>query len=248
MRGFKFGRWVALSVCVPALAVVFLPASSQAAAYGSQTAPGAQKLKFVVPKLAADIFGRPVIFSARLAGSGEANHRIALQASPYPFLEPFANIGPPGVTDSRGRFAFRIANLTTNTQLRLETLDTPPIYSPVVILDVAVRVSFSVRSSGGNGLMRLYGTVTPAVTGANVYFQLLQRLKPGTNEESRRYVSEFVTPVERASEKFSRFSIVVKVRKGGRYRAFVKVPPGPVVSGVSARTIVLHAASGGQKI
>src|ERR1700730_2148791 len=170
MRGFNFGRRVVLSVCVPVFAVVFLPVSSQAAAYSAQTASGAQKLKFVVPRLVADIFGSPVIFSARLSGGGEANHRIALQASPYPFLEPFANIGPPGVTDGLGRFAFRIANLTTNTQLRLVTLDTPPIYSPVVILDVAVRVSFSVRSSGGDGLMRLYGTVTPAVTGANVYF------------------------------------------------------------------------------
>jgi hypothetical protein len=109
-------------------------------------------------------------------------------------------------------------------------------------------VSFGARSSGGDGLMRLYGTVTPAVTAANVYFQLLRRVRPGTKEESRRYVSEFVTPVEPGSENFSRFSIVVKLRNSGRYRAFVKVPPGPVVSGASARTIVLHAARAGLKI
>jgi len=239
MSGFNLGRGIALSDCVLALALVSLPVSAEAA-YGPQTAAASQELKFVVPKPVADVYGSPVVFSARLSGSGEANHRVALQASPYPFLEPFASIGAPGVTDRLGRFAFRISNLTTNTQLRLATVEALPVYSPVVILDVAVRVSFAARSSGNGGLVRLYGTVAPAVEGANVYFQLLQRVRPGKHETSRRYVSEFATPVELASQNFSRFSIVVKVRKGGRYRAFVKVRPGPVVSGFSARTIVLR--------
>jgi hypothetical protein len=220
--------------------------SSQGTKFGRDRVFGAkiQKLKFVIPKPVSDIFGSPVIFNGSLSGLGEANHRIALQASPYPFLEPFANIGIPGLTDGLGRFSFRIANLTGNTQLRVVTLDALPIYSPVVTLNVAVRVSFSVRSSGRAGLVRLYGTVTPAVKGAKVYFQVLQPVRPGKNEESTRYVSQFVTPVKRGSQKFSRFSMVVKVRKGGRYRAFVKVRIGPVVSGFSTRTIVLHAAPG----
>jgi hypothetical protein len=254
MRGFDFGRRVAPSVGVLAFAAVSLPVSSQAARSPKPTPSAAttgtaasQKLKFVIPKPVSDVFGSPVIFSGRLSGIGEANHRIALQASLYPFLEPFARIGAPGTTDGLGRFSFRIANLTTNTQLRVVTLDVPPIDSPVVILDVAVRVSFSMHSSGRAGFVRLYGTVTPAVNGAQVYFQVLQRVKPGTNGESRRYVSQFLTPVKPASQKFSRFSTLVRVRRAGRYRALVKVLPGPVVSGVSAGTIVLHAAPGGEK-
>jgi hypothetical protein len=248
MRGVNFGRWIALSACVLVFAVVFLPVSAQAAAYTSQTAPGSQKLKFVVPKPVTDVFGSPVVFSARLSGSGEANHRIELQASPYPFVEPFANIGTPGVTDRLGRFAFRIVNLTANTQLRVVTLDALPIYSRVVIVDVAVRVSFSARSSGSDGLVRLYGTVMPAVEGAKVYFQLLQPVRPRTNEESRRYVSQFVTPLKLGSQKFSSFSLVVKLHKSGRYRVFVKAPRGPVVSGFSARSLVLHAPPVGPTI
>jgi hypothetical protein len=253
MSSFDFGRRVAPSVCI-AFAAVSLPVSSQAADAPKPTPPTAttgaaasQKLKFVIPKPASDVFGSPVILSGSLSGIGEANHRITLQASLFPFLEPFASIGAPGITDGLGRFSFRIANLTTNTQLRVVTLDALPIYSPVLILDVAVRVSFSMHSSGRAGFVRLYGTVTPAVNGATVYFQVLQLVKPGTSEESRRYVSQFLTPVKPASQKFSRFSTVVKVRRGGRYRALVKVLPGPVVSGVSAGTIVLHAALGDQK-
>jgi hypothetical protein len=246
MRGFNSGRWVALSVCVLAFAAVSVPVSSQSAASTSPTARVSQQLKFVIPKPVSDVFGSPVVFSGSLSGIGEANHGIALQASLYPFLEPFASIGTAGVTDGLGRFSFRIANLTTNTQLRVVTVDALPIYSRVVILDVAVRVSFSVRSGGRAGLVQLYGTVTPAVKGANVYFQVLQRVRSPKNDVSTRYVSQFVAPVKYESEKFSRFSIVVKVRKGGRYRAFVKVYPGPVVSGFSARTIVLHGAPGGR--
>jgi hypothetical protein len=201
-----------------------------------------QKLKFVIPKPAADVYGSPIIFSGSLSGLGAASHGITLQASPFPFVEPFANIGTAGITDGLGRFSFRIANLIANTQLRLVTLDPLPIYSPIVTLNVAVRVTFSVRSSGTAGLVRLYGTVTPAVKGAKVAFQLLQAVRPGKKEQTSRYVSKFVTPVKHGSQKSSRFSMIVKISKSGRYRAFVKVRPGPVVSGFSTRTIVLHAA------
>jgi hypothetical protein len=218
--------------------------SSLGTRFGRDRVFGAsQKLKFVIPKPPIDTFGSPIIFSGSLSGLGQANHGIALQASPYPFAEPFANIGTPGATDGLGRFSFRIANLTANTELRVVTPDTLPIYSPIVILDVAVRVSFSVRSNGPAGLARLYGTVTPAVKSANVYFQLLQHLTtPGKSGETSRYVSQFVTPVKHGSQKFSRFSVIVRVRKGGRYRAYVKLPRhSPLVSGFGTRTLVLHA-------
>jgi hypothetical protein len=193
-----------------------------------------------------DVFGSPVIFRGILSGIGAANHRVVMQASPYPFLQPFANIGTPGVTGPLGRFSFRISKITANTQLRMATVDPVPVYSRVVMLDVAVRVSFSARSKGGPGLVLLHGTVTPAVKGAKVYFQLLAPARTRKTERARSYVSEFATPVKDANQKFSRFSLLVRVRKSGRYRAFVKVPAGLVVSGSSAGTIALHAAPAGR--
>jgi hypothetical protein len=207
---------------------------------------GGSKLKFLIPKQSPDVFGTPMIFTGTLSGSAGPYHRIALQASPYPYLEGFTNIGVPGVTDPFGRFAFRVANLSTNTEFRVVTLDTLPLYSPIVPVQVAVRVTFNVRSSG-SGLVRLFGTVTPAVPGARVLFELLKAVRPGKNEESTRYVSQFSTSVRHGGRTFSRFSLVVKVRRGGRYRAFVKVRPGPLASGVSTKTIVLHAAPGRKK-
>jgi hypothetical protein len=205
------------------------------------------KLRFLIPKPAPDVFGSPMIFSGALTGTGAANHRVALEASPFPYLESFANIGLPAVTDRFGRFAFRVANLATNTQFRVVTLDALPILSPVVNVQVAVRVSFSVRSNTRSGLVRLYGTVTPAVPGARVVFQLLKAVRPGKNEESTRYVGQFSTTVKRAGRTFSRFSTIVKVRHGGRYRAFVQVRPGAYSSGISTRTFVLRAAPSRKK-
>jgi hypothetical protein len=48
--------------------------------------------------------------------------------------------------------------------------------------------------------------------------------------------------VKKATKTYSRFSTVVTIRHGGRYRAFVKMPPGPFASGASVQTVVVHAA------
>jgi hypothetical protein len=203
------------------------------------------RLKFVISKPAADVFGSPIILSGNLTGSGSTGHRIVLQSSPFPYLEPFTNLGIPGVTDGSGRFSFRIANLATSTQFRVITMDPLPVISPVVTVGVAVRVSFSVRSSSQTGLVRLYGTVTPAVKGAEVIFQVQKAVRPGKNEATNKYINQLKTVTKHGGRTFSRFSLVAKIRKSGRYRAFIRLKNGgSLVSGASSRTIVIHAAPG----
>jgi hypothetical protein len=199
-------------------------------------------LKFTIVKSIQALVGSPFMLSGTLTGVGSANHAIALQASPYPFLEPFANIGVPGATNAAGSFSFRVANLSSNTQFRVITLDPRPIYSPVVTAFAGVHVTLHVRSSGQPGFVRLYGTVTPAAPKARVFFQLHKAVRPqGKSEASAKFVSLFSTTVKKATSKSSRFSLVVSVRRGGRYRAFVKPPAGgPLASGYSP-TVVLHA-------
>jgi hypothetical protein len=203
---------------------------------------GGSKPRFVIAKPAPDVFGSPLILTGTLTGPAGPNHRIALQASPYPYLESFTEIGLPGITDRFGKFAFRVANLSASTEFRVVTLDSLPLYSQIVTVPLAVRVSFRVHSSSQTGLVRLYGTVTPAAPGARVQFQLLKPVRPGKNEEATRYVSQFSTSVKHGGRTFSRFSLITKIRRGGRYRVFVKVRPGPLASGTSTTTIVLHAA------
>jgi hypothetical protein len=200
------------------------------------------KLRVTLAKPATDVFGSPIILSGTLTGFGSANHRIALQASPFPYLEAFTTIGSPGASDASGRFSFRVANLSVSTQFRVATLDPLPLYSATVLVPVAVRVSFSARASqGAPGLVRLYGTVSPAVSSARVVIQVQKAVRPGRNEATNRYVKQFLTSLKRATHGFSRFSTVVKLKKSGRYRVFVEVRSGGLVSGFSRRTIVLRA-------
>jgi hypothetical protein len=206
------------------------------------TAKGAA-LAFSVKKSAQDTYGVPFIFSGTLTGLNSANHRIALEASPFPFLESFAIIGFPGVTNGVGAFSFRVANLLTSTQFRVITLDALPVFSPIVTVAVVPRVVLHVRSSSQRGVLRLFGTITPAVNGARVSFQVQKAVRPGRSELAVKWVNEFATVAKKAGASSSRFSIVETIRHGGRYRAYVNLPThSRFGSGPSQATVILHAA------
>lgn len=192
----------------------------------------------------AIVYGSSVIVSGAMTGPAGANHRITLQASPFPYVEAFSNVGLPGMTNASGRFSFRVPSLTVSTQLRAVTLDALPMFSPVVTEHVAVRVSFKVRSAGRQGFVRLYGTISPAEVGARVLFQLQRPARPGkterTEERTVRFVTAASTVAKRATRTLSRFSSVVSIRRTGSYRAFVVVRPGALVPGAS-QSVVIHA-------
>jgi hypothetical protein len=202
------------------------------------------KPKLELAKIPQVVVGTPFELTGTLTGFGNANRTVTLQASPFPYLEAFTAIGPPAVTNAFGRFAFRVANLTRSTQFRVVTVDLNPLYSTVITVGAAVRVTLHVRSSGV-GLVRLYGTVSPAAVGAHVSFQVEKAVRPGRKaseeETTTKFVSQFSTIVKRGTRTTSRFSAIVKVRHGGRYRAFVRLPAGRLVSGYSTQTVVLRA-------
>ncbi len=226
-----------------------------------------EKAAFELPKTFTPTpLGAAFILSGTLTGPGNANRAIVLLASRYPYSAPFAAVGSPIVTDSAGRFSFRVANLSISTRFRVSTVGSAPLYSPIVPAQVAVRVTLKVRSSSRKGLVRLYGTVTPAEVGAHVLFQLetppktektvksekpAKLEKPGKRQsgksekaeeraEAPKFSTKFSTVVRRGTRTISRFSAVVNVRDAGRYRALVEIRPGPLTSGHSS-TILLHA-------
>jgi hypothetical protein len=110
------------------------------------------------------------------------------------------------------------------------TVGKPAVSSPVVLENVAVRVSFHARSVGRPGFVRLYGTVAPAEVGALVGFQLLQ---PG-----HKSVNEGGTVVKAVTPTVSSFSRVVRVDRRGLYRALIQVPAGAHVSNYSTPVLV----------
>jgi hypothetical protein len=190
-------------------------------------------------------FGSSVVLTGTVTGPLAANHRVSLQASPFPYLEAFAAVGLPTVTNVFGRFTFHVPSLTTSTQFRVVTFDTLPMFSPQVTEHVAVRVTFKVRSAGRPGLVRLYGTVSPAQVGVRVSFQLEKAVRPGrtekTEETTRRFITQFSTVAKRATKTTSRFSSIVSIKHTGRYRVYVRVRTGANVSG-NSKSIVIHAA------
>jgi hypothetical protein len=207
--------------------------------------PKRAALAFTVTKQLQAVVGTPFILSGTLTGFGNAHRSVALEASPYPYLAAFTSIGVPAVTDAVGRFSFRVSNVSRSTQFRVRTVDLRPTYSPVMTAHATVRVTLHARSSGRVGLVRLFGTVTPAAVGAQVQFQLEKQTRPRTikeTEQTTRFITQFSSVTKKAGRTYSRFSLVVKVRRGGHYRAFVKLRPGPLASGASTQTVLLHAA------
>ena len=177
-----------------------------------------------------DVFGSSFSVSGVLSGTSAASHAIVLQANPFPYLGGFKNTGNPEMTDAGGGFSFPVTHLLENTQFRLATVETPSVNSPVVAELVAVRVSLHLRSTGRHGFVRLYGAVEPAEVGALVGLQLLR--------PRRRPLRVGSTLVQRATASASRFSRVVRIRRGGLYRALVQVGNGRQVSGHSRAVLI----------
>jgi hypothetical protein len=190
-------------------------------------------LKFVINETATpDVFGSPFTVTGTLTGTGAANHQVILQANPFPYLGAFTNVGTPESTNAQGGFSFRVPGISQTTELRVSTLDALPTYSQVATEHVAVLVTLRARATKSRGLVRLEGTVAPSEVGAPVTFQ---RMRP-----SRGPAGAGSTVVKRGTASVSRFSAVVSIRRGGSYRALVKVSNGRQVSG-SSRTVFLHA-------
>ncbi|HTZ85081.1 MAG TPA: hypothetical protein VMB05_00300, partial [Solirubrobacteraceae bacterium] len=219
--------------------------------------------------------GGTFILTGRLTAVSSTGRLIVLQGDPYPY-RGWANVGAPITTDATGRFAFHVAKLMMSTKFRVATVNAKPIYSPVVPELVTVRTLLKVRTSkSAPGLVRLYGTVTPAEAGAKLFVQLEKPpkgetekapsreklIKPekkkkkssnssgGHKESSEKlptFLTEFTGIVKRGTRSLSHFSLVEKIRTTGHYRVFIVVRPGPVASGAS-QTVYLHAPPGANK-
>ncbi len=191
-------------------------------------------LKFVIANASkVSAFGSPFSLAGTLSGTGGANHQVVLQASPFPYLSGFTDVGKPESTNAEGGFTLLLPSLSQNTELRVRTLDAVPVYSQAATVHVAVLVTLRARPAHSRGLVRLSGTVSPSEVGAPVVFQWVR--------SGRTPLKVGSTVVGKGTASLSRFSATVSIRHGGYYRALVKVSNGRQVSG-SSRTIVLHAA------
>jgi hypothetical protein len=216
------------------------------------------RLKSVLSKPTGQpILGGSLTLTGTLSGAGAANHKVILQTSPYPYTQAFVDVGNEQIASATGRYSFTVSHLTTSAEYRVATVDPRPTYSSAVTALVAVRVTLHVRTSSHRGVVRLYGTVSPAENGAHVFFQLAKAAKPKVfksekaeeraEEKGPHYISQFSSTVKHATLTSSRFSMVVTVKKAGHYRAYVQVKRGALSSGYSLSTVVLKAAPSSKK-
>ena len=207
---------------------------------------GKTKTKLELPRSAVVVVGTPFLISGTLSGLGNAHQELALQASTYPYSEAFKALGAPTFTGPTGQFSFAATPITASTEYRVVTLGLRPLYSRTEVVHAQLKVVLHVRTSAVPGLVRLYGTVAPAAIGAQVLLQVHEGVKPAAGkpgaQATARFVTQFGTVVKKGGKTFSRFSVIAKVRVGGRYRAVVKLrAAGPLVTGYSP-TLVLRAS------
>jgi hypothetical protein len=175
-------------------------------------------------------YGEPFLVEGNLSGTGAASREVMLESNPFPYLAGFHSVGNPEVTNSAGGFSFPYLGLLENAQLRVVTVGGGTLVaSPVVVENVAVRVSFHAARTRRRGYVRLYGTVAPAEVGALVGFQLLQ---PGNS------INEGGTAVKAGTPTVSRFERIVRVRRPGVYRALVKIADGAHVYNYSPPILI----------
>ncbi|HUB36604.1 MAG TPA: hypothetical protein VL972_07245 [Solirubrobacteraceae bacterium] len=211
--------------------------------YKAKSSKSAFKLPKSIPNT---VYGGALVISGTLSGADNAGQKVILQASPYPYHSAFTTTGLPVLTSSTGAFTFRVSRLTTSTQFRVSTVATRPLYSKTLTAQVAVRVSLKVRTAKRKGLVRLYGTVSPALARGRVYVQLLEPARPGHNEKTEerttKYASKLSTPLKHATKTMSRYSAIMDITQTGRYRVYVKLPSGKQAYAAGAsQSVVLKA-------
>lgn len=208
-------------------------------------------LKFRLPKTAGPVaYGQSSTLSGSVGGLGGGGVRLTLQASSYPYLSQFSTVGAPVVTSSTGAFSFRLPALTSSTQFRVMTVESRPTVSGIVTVHVVPRIVLRVRRTAVRGIVRLYGTVSPAEKGARISLQVSKPARPGSSEKASertsRFTTQFTTAVRAGTSRSSRFSIVVRVLRGGTYRAYLQLRKGPLASGAS-NTVTLQSVEDAHK-
>ncbi|HEX4437417.1 MAG TPA: hypothetical protein VH061_11555 [Solirubrobacteraceae bacterium] len=211
----------------------------------------ASRTKFDLPKgkegQISTVYGGTAILTGSLGGLNGAGQPLSLQATPFPYTDPFTTLGGTVITSRTSSFVFKIAKLTQNTELRVLTVAPRPVYSPVIVVHVTPRITLHVRSAGHTGLYRLYGTVAPARKGASLQIQQLLPQKANSKREGPAPHSVGNTTLKRATSSLSRFSIVVSLSGNFRYRAYVKLPKGSLDSGHSSNVLIKAPKSSSTK-
>lgn len=170
------------------------------------------------------LYAGTVTIQGTLSGTGNGNVPVVLQDNPFPYTQGFVTVGNPELTNAAGGFSFPFLGLTEATQFRVATTTKTPVLSTATTEEVAVSVVAHVGRARGRHRARIYGTVTPAVDGMEVG---IMRITGGRN------VLVAGTALRHDNATSSRFSRVIRVKRGAVYRVLVRVTNGAQISNYS---------------
>lgn len=156
-------------------------------------------------------FGTPATVSGALS-SKAVGVTVELQATPYPFTDPFKTVQTKATT-TRGLYAFTVAP-DRRTRYRAVAKASPSVTSSEVTLSVRWRVGFNVSDStpARGTRVRFSGSVRPAHPGGTALVQ--KRTSTGWKTVTR-------TTLRAATASYSTYSIRVRVGSSASYRVRV---------------------------
>ncbi len=177
-------------------------------------------------------YAGPVTLQGTLSGTDNSGRQIVLQSKAFPYTADFAQVGNPQVTGSTGTFAFPILSLTTNTQFRVQIPGrsvASPIVTALVPVTVGTRVS-ATRVRRGRSIT-FSGTITPMRPMGNV---AVQKLRDG------RWITVAGSVARPFQSSRSRYSVKVRIPRGGSYRVFAGSGDGDLANNVG-RTVKVRS-------
>jgi len=187
-------------------------------------------------------YGETLDFTGSLAGTGNAGMTLSLQSTPFPYTQPFTTLAGTVQAGRTGQFLFKVAGVHENTQFRVFTNTTRPLYSHPVTVSVAPRVTLHVRKVGA-GRYRFYGTVAPLMRNAVVMIQQLRPGRAASKKEGPQPHRVGSARLRRASSTQSSFAVTLSLSGNYHYQAFVALSRGPLISGASNHVLVKAPAA-----
>ncbi len=70
-------------------------------------------------------YGDPAYVSGNIVGSGASGAEVTLFGRPFPFTDPFAQVGNTVVADSSGNYLFVLASALSTSQYEVQAKTSP---------------------------------------------------------------------------------------------------------------------------
>jgi hypothetical protein len=205
------------------------------------------KLRFSIPKGKEETeestvaYGGTAELTGGLTGNGNTGHGLILQAVPYPYTGTFTALLGPILTNLSGHFVFKVASMKQNTEFRILTTDRRPLYSSIITIHVTPKIILHVRSAGGRGKYRIYGTVAPARLRGLIAIQELKPQKASSKREGPKAHTLATAPIKQGNSKQAKFSIVLTLSGTSRLRIYLKLPSKGNLQSGHSNEVVVHA-------